>query len=154
MKRLVVLTVLGLAGTFIYGAAGAQSHDGWVDVQSMSQAVYKSDLYRKSDPARLRVKPEHRKALDPIRRTRNLVQELSRSRDLTEMQVNSYMAQFQSLENQMDGFASTFPPAEGPAACMQECDAAYPGFGHGNGLNRAMCKAACLAIAINGNNND
>lgn len=154
MKRLMVLAAFGLAGTFLYAAAGAQSHDGWIDLQSMGQTIYKSQQWKQTDPARLRAKPAHRKAVDSIRRTRNLVQEISRSKTLTEMQASSYMAQFQSLENQMDAFASTFPPAEGPAACMQECDAAYPGFGHGNGLNRAMCKAACLAIAINGNNND
>ena len=66
---------------------------------------------------------------------------------MTRVQYRQFQNQLQVLNRELIvlGGRNT---SDGPAACMLECDAAYPGWGGGNGWNRFWCKLACLKIKV------
>lgn len=69
---------------------------------------------------------------------------------MTESQYQGFQRELQALCVRLDKIDSqSGGTAGGPAGCMQECDAAYPGWGGGKGWNRFWCKTACLKIKIN-----
>ena len=138
-------------------ASAAKPHEQWIDVLSVSQSATRSANFKKTNPKKLEKLPQakqHKREIATIKQTRKLVKQMARTKDATPKQVKKYNRQAAKLEQQLGSFVSNFPGAEGPASCMMDCDSAYPGIGGGNGVNRVLCKAACIAIAVGGNNPD
>ena len=68
---------------------------------------------------------------------------------MSSRQYSSFQTSLKRLGAQTMTLGQTNSTAgDSPASCMQECDAAYPGWGGGNGWNRFWCKAACLKIKV------
>ena len=148
--------------------AADKHHGKWIDLISIGGGITKpnqpSRLYQqalKTQKTRFNANKQavDKKEVDPkiiaiANKGDQLMKKVINTQgNMTPMQEKNFDTQMYSLIQQMDqaspgAFAST-NVADGPAACMLECDAAYPGLGGGNGWNRFWCKSACLKIKIN-----
>ena len=80
-----------------------------------------------------------------VREGRRLNDEILRAGpSMSAAQAKRFTARMKRLVSRMDALGRQQKTA-GPAACMKECDSAYPGWGGGKGWNRFWCKTACIA---------
>ena len=78
------------------------------------------------------------------REGRRLNEEILRAGpSMSAAQAQRFTARMKQLVSRMDVLGKQQKSA-GPAACMKECDGAYPGWGGGKGWNRFWCKAGCV----------
>ena len=103
----------------------------------------KTDTVQPIDPKLLRLVNQGEQVINDILRTKG---------NINPQQEKAYDKKMYSLIKQMDQVKFAAPGdrnrAEGPAACMLDCDSAYPGFGGGNGWNRFVCKSSCIKIKV------
>ncbi len=79
-----------------------------------------------------------------VREGRRLNEEILRAGpSMSAAQAKRFTARMKRLVSRMDALGRQQKTA-GPAACMKECDSAYPGWGGGKGWNRFWCKTACF----------
>ncbi|MEM7002294.1 MAG: hypothetical protein AAF529_16005 [Pseudomonadota bacterium] len=170
-KRILLLGAAALMFSYQPVVAGDKQDDNWIDLLSVSQGIHRSQLYRDLDPRKLRGKVETswkteegkdaqpapreaKRMLSAIAQSRGLVKRISTTKDASPQLMQQFGQQIDTLDQQMGSFASSFPPSGSVSSCMSDCATEFPGIGHGAGINRALCKAGCLAIAIGGNNPD
>lgn len=163
MKILSVL-IIGLV-VLPFAQARDKGHEDWIPIQSMSQGISRPVVYEQVKATKSkRFTPTAAKAtgkIDPamiamVKKASVLVDEILRTQGKIDPKDETlYESQMVSLVQAMDRAAAQNYAnlgggfdSESPAACMMECDDAYPGLGGGNGWNRFWCKGACIKIQV------